>query len=144
MPHLTQKLATGPFTCNCGPNTIIGGRLVMPDTVNLGMVIHTTLATTKCLGVALDDAIPLSGQTVDGYAVTAAIIRSEFAVAWEGIYWLDFSVAATFGDLLVADAAGKVRPYTAGTSTYDQIIGRCVEPKNVLINTRGRVRLAIY
>jgi hypothetical protein len=143
MPHVTCVLEHGPEAFHdCGTNTIIGGRLVMPDAAT-GYIKHTTAATTKCLGVATDDAGPLAGQSVSGYDVTSAILPSETAVAFRGVWKLEFSVAAAFGDLLVADADGKVKPYTAGTSTFDQIIGKCVERSGVLINTRGKVRLTL-
>lgn len=149
MPHITQKMEAGPLTFDVGTNTVVGGQLVMSMTG--GFIAPTTSATTKCLGVALDDAKPLAGQAVDGTVgvqggggVTSAIVRSTTAVASEGVYRLTYSVAAAFGDLLVADTAGKVKPYTAGTTTFDQIVGRCVEPLGVLINARGRTRLELF
>lgn len=139
MPHITEKFAHGPVTYDVGTDTVIGGRLVMLEAD--ATIIHTTLNTNKCVGVAVDDAKPLSGQVVDGYHATAAIVRSQTAVAYRGVWRLEFSVAATAGDRLVADAAGKVRPWTAGTTTFDQVIGMALE--NVLINKRGKVLLMI-
>lgn len=148
MPSLVQKFEKGPLTFNCGPNTITGGRLVMPDTGNPGNIIHTTLNTPNCLGVALLDAAPLSGQTVDGFAVSSAIIRPDVAVANEGVYRLWASAAIPFGSYVVADANGYVKAYTAGTSTYDQIVGKCVEPNGISapisgVNQRGKVLIDI-
>jgi hypothetical protein len=148
MPTMTQKFEKGPLTFNVGPNSVIGGRLVMPDTGNPGTIIHTTLNTTKCLGVALMDAMPLSGQTVDGFAVTSAIVRPDVAVATEGVYRLWASAAINFGDRVVADASGYIKAYTAGTSTFDQIVGKCVEPGGIAapisgVNQRGKILLDI-
>lgn len=145
---MTQKFEAGPLTFNVGPNTIIGGRLVMPDTGNAGTIIHTTLNATDVLGVALMDAAPLSGQTVDGFAVTSAITRPDVAVANEGVYRLWASGAIGFGKRVVADANGYVKQYTAGTSTFDQIIGKCVEPGGIPapisgVNQRGKILLDI-
>lgn len=142
-------MEAGPLTFDVGLNTVVGGQLVMVDGTT-GTIKATTSGTTKCLGVALDDAMPLAGQATDGTVgvqggggVTAAIIRHNVAVANQGVYRLTYSVAAAFGDWLVADTAGKVKPYTAGTTTFDLIVGRCVEPAGVLINTRGRTMLTI-
>lgn len=149
MPHITQKMEAGPLTFNVGTNTVVGGQLVMVDG-STTFIKPTTANTTKCLGVALDDAKPLAGQVVDGVigvqgggGVTANIVRPDVAVAYCGVYRLTYSVAANFGDPLVADAAGKVKPYTPGTTTFDQIVARCVEPAGVLINTRGRTLLLL-
>lgn len=141
MPHVTNKIEHGPLTFDCGEDTIIGGRLV--EVKSDGTIKHTTANTKKCVGVAIDDARPLDGQSVDGYNVTAAIIRSETAVGYRGVWRLEFSAAADCGDLLVADADGKVTPYTSGTTTFDQVIGMCIEAGGVLINKRGRVLLRI-
>lgn len=139
MPHVTERFGTGPVTYNVGVDTVIGGRLVEVKTD--GTIKHTTAATKKCVGIATDDAKPLTGQSTDGYNVSAAIIRDDVAVARIGVYPLIFSVASGNGDFLVADADGKVKPQTVGTTTFDQIVGRCVEKGGVLINTTGLVAL---
>lgn len=139
MPHITAKFEHGPVTYDVGTDTVIGGRLVMLEAD--ATIKHTTLNTNKCVGVATDDARPLSGQAVDGYNVTSAIVRSQTAVAYRGVWRLEFDTAAVAGDRLVAAADGKVRPWTAGTTTFDQVIGRALE--NVLINNRGKVLLML-
>lgn len=141
MPHITNKMEHGPLTFDCGTDTIIGGRLVELKTD--GTIKHTTAGTKKFIGVAIDDAMPLAGQAVDGYNVSANIMHSEVAVGYRGVWRLEYAAAAACGDWLVAAADGKVTPYTSGTSTFDQIIGRCVEPGGVLINKRGRTLLTI-
>lgn len=142
MPHVTEKFGDGRPTYNCGVNTIVGGRLVMPDGTT-GNIIHAALNTKLCLGVATDDALPDGSQTTSGYNVTSAIIRPDVAVARVGIYRLWYAANCAFGTFLVAAANGYVTPYTSGTSTFDQIVGRCDEPGGVVIatNVRGRVRL---
>lgn len=136
MPHRTIKLEHGPVTYDVGVDTVIGGRLV--EIKADGTIKHTTAATAKCIGMAQDDAQPLTGQAVDGYNVTSAIVRSSTAIAYRGIARLLYAAAAGCGDRLVAAADGKVIPFAGGTHTFDQVVGRCLEPNGVLINTLGR------
>lgn len=136
MPHRTMKFEHGPLTYDVGVDTVIGGRLVEIKTD--GTIKHTTAATKRCVGMAQDDAKPLTGQAVDGYTVTSAIVRSSTAVAYRGVARLLYAAAASCGDLLVAAADGKVIPFADATHTFDQVVGRCIEGGGVLIDTLGR------
>ena len=142
MPHVTEVWGTGRPTYNCGANTITGGRLVMPDGTT-GKIIHAAANSKLCLGVAVDDAVPDGSQTTEGYNVTAAIIRPDVAVARYGVYSLTFAANCPFGSFVVCAANGTVTPYTSGTSTYDQIVCRCVETGGVVIATKVTGRVAL-
>jgi len=53
-----------------------------------------------------------------------------------------YNTAAALGQLLAADATGQVKAYTAGTTTYDAIVGRCTEPLGVAgAGTVARARI---
>lgn len=134
--------AHGPETYQVS-GAVTGGQLVVPD----GQQITVAAAgATDVLGVAVQDADLASNQNTSGTNVTAAIDRQEVAVAYRGVYRLTFDGAgsgAAFGALLVAGASGTVDAYTAGTSTYDAIVGKCVEPAGATAGNEARVRLLL-
>lgn len=146
-----------PYLCE-GPETyevsaaVTGGQGVEPDTSagNAGKVKPWAAGTVKGLGVAETDAQPStntfgSGSTGYGSAfVDVSVPSNETAVRGDGVYYMTYAAAANFGDLLIAAANGQVTTYTnATTSTYDKVIGRCVEPLGVGVGASGRVRLLL-
>lgn len=144
MPTAVERFRDGPITYNVGTNTVIGGRLVMPDGTT-GTIKHATAGTTLCLGVAKMDARPEAGQATEGYAVTSALIRPDVAVARAPhVYDLTFTANCGWGVHVVCAADGKVTPYTPGTSTFDQIVGKCIEPKGVVVATKVTGRVELY
>lgn len=144
MPHIVEKFKLGPVTYNVGTNTVIGGRFVVPDTVaGDGTIMHAGSAgATDVIGVALDDAQPLAGQSTSGANVSAAIVRPEVDVAHVGVFRLEYAATASFGDLLVTSDDGRVQPRAA--ETFDAVVGRCVEPEGVaLAGDRGKTRVSV-
>lgn len=144
MPHIVEKFNGGPVTYNVGTNTVLGGRVVIPDaTAADGTIMHANAdGVLNAIGVALDDAEPLAGQTTSGSNVTAAIVRPEVAVAHQGVYRLEFAGAVGFGDLVVAAADGRVQARAA--ETFEAVVGKCIEPEGVAAaGTRGKVRVSV-
>lgn len=91
-------------------------------------------------GVAADNADPRATDPATGPAIyrpTVACIRVPMETKAK------YAANATLGQLLVAAATGQVTPYTAGTSTHDQIVGRCTQPEGVTSGSYGRIRLYI-
>ncbi len=129
-----------------GPKTlkvsapVTGGQLVMADTSNVGFVKPATAGAITVLGVAMTDAQPDGTDPQAPLDISWA--RPYVSVAY-GPADVDvtYTTAAAHGDLLVAAAAGAVAKYTAGTSTYDQIVGRCTAEGGVLANAMGPMRL---
>lgn len=148
MPQaVVAKLRFGPDTFNAaaaatGTAQIIGGRLVQFSATDTGKVILAADNSDVYLGVALYDAHPSqngSAATPSGFdGFDFSTIQPEVAVAWTGVFKLDFAEAANTGDLVYAAADGKVKK-TKGTAT--RAVGMVVQKSNVLVNTSGYVRL---
>lgn len=133
MPAVTNLFEHGPITYTVSASTS-GGQLVAAQSD--GTVAPAAADSTAVLGVAVKNAEPsdagASSTTAYGEdVVDVSWPRPEVAVAYRGVYRVTYAAAASFGDLLVAAASGQVTPYTAGTSTFDQIVGRCVETGGV-------------
>lgn len=127
MAAVVVKFEKGPITFQAGA-PVLGGRFVKPD--GAGKVIHATSLAKNVLGVAQTDA-GATGLTHDGVNITTVHSPSEVAVIMFGAVRVEFTQDCAFGDLVVAGANGMVIPYVSGTHTYDQILGRCIEPGGV-------------
>lgn len=124
----------------CGPDTmevsadVTGGQLVMADGANAGKVKPTTGAVNNWLGVALEDAKLVSEfPAVPANPLDVAFPPAKVSVAYNVDIRVTYSGDAVFGDLLVADASGKVRKYDPTVApghadTPDLVVGRCTEP----------------
>ena len=142
MPSINVRLGAGPDTGKPDPAAgaagVDGGLVVIP--VTGGYYKAATDNAANVLGVSKYKAVAegLSPATnSDGNFVTG-IAPSRGAIITHGVVDVEFTVAAAYGVSVVAAAGGKVRPATA---TTENIIGYCVSPGGVLINTRGYVRL---
>lgn len=147
----------GPITFTVGgSNVVMGGQVVMVDTVNTGSVVAAkgtgaSHGSLTVIGVALDDAIgPSASQNATdplGNAITSIHqYPNVTTVLIVGVVRLVYQAACTFGTLVrtvdSAGTAGQVAAYTGGSTTYDEIIGRCIEPLGV--SGAGQTGLTVF
>jgi len=138
MPGLVPYVRQGPVSYQV-VSTVLGGQLVQPDT---GGAVKTALANSvTVLGVALHDAGVRTSQ--DGQTVANLAQNPDYLAVGYGLdVRVTYNTAAALGQLLAADATGQVKAYTAGTTTYDAIVGRCTEPLGVAgAGTVARARI---
>lgn len=144
MPAVTNLFEHGPITYPVSASTS-GGQLV--EAVSGGTVAPAAAGSVVVLGVAVKNAEPSDAGATSTTAYGADVVdaswpRDEVAVAYRGVFRVTYAAAAAFGDLLVAAANGQVTPYTAGTTTFDAIVGRCVEPGGVAAaGDRGKTQI---
>ena len=135
-----MNLRLGPATYAVS-TAVTGGQLVMPDGTT-GLVKPATAGATTVLGVALSDANP-AGSTPTS-PLNLGWSQPEVAVAYgPADVDLTYTTAAAFGELLVADANGAVKAYTAASDTYDKVVARCTEPAGVAAAGVARARLLV-
>jgi hypothetical protein len=129
---VTEK---GPDTYTVSA-TVTGGQLVFPDGSNAGMVKPTTGVVDGVLGMAMNDAVPAGS----GSGLDFATAPSTTSVA-HGPSTVPLTAAGNivFGALVTSAASGQVA--TIGSGTFDQAIGRCVEPLGITSGSTGRIRL---
>lgn len=124
-----------------GAAQIIGGRLVEFHATETGK-IQLCANTDKWLGVALYDAHPgqnPNAASPSGFdAFDYSIVQGEVAVAWTGVFKLDFATAANPGDLVYPAVDGKVDNVVG---THTRPVGIVAQTTAILINTSGYVRL---
>jgi len=138
MPGVVPYVREGPITYQV-ISTVSGGQLVMPDTG--GAVKICTANATTCLGVALHDAGVRTSQDAQNPA-NLAQQPDYLAVAYGFDLRVTYNTAAALGVILAADANGQVKAYTAGTTPFDQTVGRCTEPLGVAgAGTVARARI---
>lgn len=144
MPGVLQVTKTGPRTY-VPAELILGGQLVEARATGR---IGVAAGSTKVLGVALTDGTNPESFTgeptvVNGLPVlNAAQLPGHTAVAYGGAEVpVTYSVAAAFGDLLVATATGQVAPAGA-TPDARTIVGRCTAPAGVAAAAVGLMRVA--
>lgn len=135
-----------PITRKHGPRSfevveaVTGGQLVEARAAS--KVGVAAAGTTKCLGVAIADAVPASafnGEPVNG-VLNADPKPNRAGLAHSGDEVpVTYSGAAAFGDKLVATATGKVAPAGA-TPDARTIVGTCVEPAGVAADAVGLMR----
>lgn len=124
----------GPDTFEVSTTTT-GGQVVMVDG-STGKIKPTTGVVNNVLGVALNDAVPAGSgsQTAFGTAPkTTSVAYGPATVKCTA------SGAIAFGALVTSAASGQVA--TIGAGTFDQAIGRCVEPAGISSGAAGRIRL---
>lgn len=154
MPGLLPTFDQGPFTFSAttvaNGGNIKGGMLVEPDGTT-GRIKPASASSVVCLGVALGDASGsdyANADTTDTWGntiVNAQYPPNETAVACEGVFKL--KVAATsgtvpFGALVKCAANGEVQLGSqGGAATFDQVIGRCIEPLGIVAGARGKINL---
>lgn len=142
-----SKLRFGPDTLNAaaaatGDDQIIGGRLVEFSATETGKAELCAADSAKWLGVALYDAHPgqnPTSATPSGYeGFDYSIVAPEVAVAWTGVYKLDFVDAANPGDLVYPAASGQVK-VAVGAAT--RAVGIVVNKTAIAAGESGYVRL---
>jgi hypothetical protein len=142
----------GPITLSVAlSNVILGGNVVMSDPTNTGsnyVVAAKGPSSNKgavtVIGVALNDAVgpSVSQGSTDplGNAILALTqYPNQVTVALIGVFNLVYAGTCAFGGLVRTvdgatagqTTAGQVYPYTAGSTTYDEIIGKCIQPGGV-------------
>lgn len=132
--------ATYPVTQD-GPDTYevsvttTGGQLVMVDG-STGKVKPTTGVVSAVLGAALTDAVPAGSGSATAFGTAPKTTSVAYGPA---TVRLTASGAIAFGALVTSAAAGAVA--TIGAGTFDQAIGRCVEPAGISSAGVGRIRL---
>lgn len=136
MPGVIPRQVQGPDTFEVS-SAVTGGQLVEPDTG--GKIKPAAANSTKVLGVALNDAQPAG--SAPNNPINTGWPSPQVAVARDVDVRVTYNAAANLGDPLVTTANGQVKPYTAGTSTFDQVIGRCTEPLGVAAGAVGRARI---
>lgn len=136
--HMNLRLGPATYAVSVA---VTGGQLVMPDGTT-GLVKPATAGAKTVVGVALSDGEP-SGSTPTS-PLNLGWAQPEIAVAYgPADVDLTYTGAAAFGELLVADANGAVKAYTAASDTYDAIVARCTEPAGMAAAGVGRARLLI-
>lgn len=141
MPGRIQKFEHGPVTRTVFA-AVVGGDVLMAR--NDGLVEKATAASTRVLGVAMNDAAPeASGEGTTTYGAPVLDISlpgNKVAVARGCYIKVTYSATAAFGDRLVIGAtAGRVAPAAAAPDART-VIGQCEEPLGV---TAGNVGLAL-
>lgn len=141
MPGIPQVTQGGPKTYVPASGVLVrGGRLV--EGVAGGRIQECAAASVRVLGVALYDAIAPENvnttATLDAqgrYVTPAYSLPTSVAVAYADTEApVTYSANASFGDPLVATAAGTVAP-AAATPDARTIVGRCTEPLGVVFAT---------
>lgn len=134
-----RNIERGPATYEVSA-AVTGGQLVEFDASNAGKVKPAGAGSIVVAGVALADANPAGTDPTNPVQVGWA--REFVAVAY-GPTDVDvkYASAAKPGDLLIAAASGQVTKYTAGTDTYDKIVGRCSAHAAVSSGDVAAVRL---
>lgn len=115
--------------------TVTGGQLVMVDG-STGKVKPTTGVVSNVLGVALTDAVPAGSGSNTAFGTAPKTTSVAYGPAT-----VKLTAAGTiaFGALVTSAASGQVA--TIGAGTFDQAIGRCVEPAGLTVGVVGRIRL---
>lgn len=141
MPGVVPKFVGGPITYKVKA-TVRGGRLVEGAAADAdgGVVQEASAASVVVLGVATKDARKaVAATTTDtfGNPITDVTqVTDEVAVGKGGVYPVVYSANATFGQKLVATAAGTVAPAGAAPDART-IVGECREPLGVNIATNA-------
>lgn len=99
---------------------ITGGQLVYAAAVEgVDTLSVAGAAALNVLGVAITDG----DTSADESPTDAFPANQRVTVGCHGEYLVTFAAAAGPGEWLIAAASGKVTPYVAGTSTFDEIVG---------------------
>jgi hypothetical protein len=115
------ELALPPNAAITGGLLIIGVSVSGVDTAEIAGAGALTV-----LGVSLIDAD--TDADIAAYSPIAAWPAADrLTIGAHGEFPVTYAANCNVGVWLVAAAAGKVTPYTAGTSTFDQIVGYCTQ-----------------
>jgi hypothetical protein len=115
------ELSLPPNAAITGGLLVIGANVSGVDTVEIAGALALNV-----LGVALID-----GTTDALIAATTPLVAwpeaDRVTIGSHGVFPVTYAANATIGQWLVAAANGQVTPYTPGTSTFDQIVGYCLQ-----------------
>jgi hypothetical protein len=107
--------------------------LVIPAADTTKVAVAGALAL-NVLGVAANDVGLRTSQ--DGQNPANIAQAPDYVAVYYGVdIDVTYNANAANGILLVTAAGGKVTPYTAGTSLFDQIVGRCSQPGGVTVSS---------
>lgn len=134
MSGVYPRTQLGPDTYEVSTTTT-GGQLVMVDGAT-GKIKPTTGVVATVLGVALTDAVPAGSGSNLAFGTAPKTTSVAYGPA---TVKLTASGAIAFGVLVTSAAAGQVA--TIGAGTFDQAIGRCVEPAGITSGAAGHIRL---
>lgn len=137
MSGVLPVLWDGPDTCEVSA-AVTGGQLVEVDG-STGKVKPASAGSKTVLGVALEDGQPAGSAPTN--PVNTSWPPAQISIADDVDIRVTYAAVATYGVWLVAAANGQVTPYTSGTSTFDQVVGRCTEPAGVAAGATGRARV---
>lgn len=128
-----------------GPDTftvvaaVTGGQLV--EFGAGGQVQACAVDSTKWLGVALTDAVPVGTSNTDTVfnnpRVDLTLPPSEVAVAYTGVFKLKAVAALNPGDIVYPGATGQVQKAT----TTGRAVGIVVDPAGIGAGAYGLIRL---
>lgn len=121
----TWVFQDGPVTFPVA-SAVPKGALVQRNTASPASVEVAAAGSKTVLGVAMKAATP-AGSAGSQSDLDRAGTGPTTSVALSGVVRVTYASAANPGDRLVAAANGQVTAYTSGTSTYDQVVGTCME-----------------
>lgn len=144
MGSILPRFTNGPRTYEAvealAGGTVVEARVGGIDNPGVGIAAD---ASTTVIGVAQKDANPAGGQnrTPEVGVLDVTLAAREVAVINDGHVPLKYAVAAAYGALVCAAAAGSVRPALAADISGGAVIGRCVEDGGVAVGGTGLTRI---
>lgn len=115
--------------------TVTGGQVLMVDG-STGKVKPSTGVLSAIVGVALTDAVPAGSGSNLAFGTAPKTVSVAYGPA---TVKCTAAGAIAFGALVTSAASGQVA--TIGAGTFDQVIGKCVEPGGISSAGVGRIRL---
>lgn len=155
MPGVRPVYEKGPLTfmatVTANGGLIKGGQLVEPDGTT-GKIKVAGNGSAAVLGVATGDASPsnyVNADSTDSWGnpvVQGGLYPpNEVAVAYQGVWRLKVAAATAtvpFGARVKAAANGEIQLHSqTAAATYDQIVGKCVEPGGIAAGAEGKILL---
>jgi hypothetical protein len=126
----------GPVTYEVSVS-ITGGQLVEFDGTTQ-KIKPAVVGSKAVLGVAMNNASPAgSGSPTDFGQYPSRVAVG----AMPQIFKLKVSADVAAGALVAATANGGIGP--AGSDTFDQVVGRCVDPAGITAGASGLIKLTI-
>jgi hypothetical protein len=141
-----------------GSNIINGGQVVEIDTANAGCVKAAVNAgglnggSIYAIGVALNDAVgPSVSQNSNDPLGNNILALSQYpnvvTVAVFGVFLLTSgSGAISYGSMVTtcgATPAGQIKAYTHGSTSPEELIGRCIDSSFTGTGTTGKVLVGV-
>lgn len=134
MAGITPRWGNGLHITRDAKGAITGGQVVEKVTTSGGGVNVAGAGSTAVAGVALHDADPAPSTPAGTIVVNP--VPPTVTVARGEVLPVTYAAAATFGQKLIAAAAGTVTPAGA-TPDARTVIGECEEPGGVSLGAVG-------